>query len=75
MFTLMAILAVVGLVVVLGMYLAGQDRRVPKSETQPHTPGAARADEFPDPGRPSPHRADGAPVPGSRDARHEHGKP
>jgi len=75
MFTLMAIVAVIGLFVVLGMYAASQKRRVPKSETQPHVGGAPRADEFPEPGEASPHRADGSAVPGSRDARRAQGKP
>lgn len=75
MLTLMAILAVIGVFVVLGMYLASQQRRAPKAQTQAQVPGAPRADEFPAPGDASPHRADGAPVPGSRDQRREHGKP
>lgn len=75
MLTLIAIIAVVGLFVVLGMYATSQPRRAPKPQTQPHTPGAPRPDEFPAPGQGSPHRPDGAAVPGSRDHRHEHGKP
>ena len=75
MLTLMAVLAVVGLFVVLGMYAASQKRRLPKSETQARAHGVPRVDEFPDPGEPSPHRADGTAVPGSRDARRAQGKP
>lgn len=72
MLTMIAILAVVGLFVVLGMYAMSQPRRAPKAETQPHTPDAGGA--APHPGWTSPHRPDGSPVPGSRDHRHEHGQ-
>ena len=74
MFTLMLVLAVIGVAVVVAMYAFAQPRRRPKADTQPTVPGGARADEFPDPGAPSPHRADGSPVPGSREDRHDHGK-
>ena len=72
---LIIVLAIIGILVVLGMYMASQNRRQPKSETQPEVRGGAQADEFPEPGQASPHRPDGSPVPGSRDQRHEHGKP
>lgn len=74
MLTLIAILAVVGLFVVLGMYAMSRPRRAPKSQTQPQTPGARGVGDA-HPGWTSPHRPDGSPVPGSRDQRHEHGKP
>ncbi len=74
MLTLIAILAVVGMIVVLGMYAASQRRDVPKAQTQPRTPDA-RPTGDPHPGWTSPHRPDGAPVPGSREQRNEHGKP
>lgn len=75
MLTLIAILAIVGMFVVLGMYTASQGREVPKAQTQPRTPRAGRA-EAPHPGwRTSVHRPDGTPVPGSREDRNEHGKP
>ena len=72
---LLIIVALIGIAVVVGMYISAQPRRKPKSESQPEVEGGARADEFPEPGAPSPHRADGSPVPGSRDDRHDHGKP
>jgi len=72
---LLIVIAVIGILVVLGMYMASQQRRRPKADTQPAVPGGARPDEFPEPGEPSPHRADGSPVPGSREDRHDHGKP
>lgn len=72
---LIVVLAVIAIFVVLGMYAASRPRRAPKSETQPHTPGAPRPDEFPEPGQAAPHRPDGSAVPGSRDHRREHGKP
>lgn len=76
MLTLMLIVAVVGTIVVVGMYAAARPRRQPKADTQPTVPGGARADEFPAPGAgSSPHRADGSPVPGSREDRQQHGKP
>lgn len=75
MLTFMLIVAVIGTVVVVGMYAAARPRRLPKADTQPSVPGGARTDEFPAPGAPSAHRADGRPVPGSREDRHEHGKP
>ena len=74
MLTLIAILAVVGMFVVLGMYAASQRREVPKAQSQPRTPGAGHA-EAPHPGWTSSHRPDGAPVPGSREDRNAHGKP
>ena len=74
MLTLIAILAIVGMFVVLGMYTASQRRELPKAQTQPRTPGARRA-EAPHPGWTSVHRPDGAPVPGSREHRNDHGKP
>jgi hypothetical protein len=72
---LIIVLAVIGILVVLGMYMASQQRRQPKADTQPEVRGTPRPDEFPEPGEASPHRADGSAVPGSRDQRHEHGKP
>ena len=71
---LLILVAFAGILVVLGMYVSSRPRREPKAETQPRTPGASQADEFPDPGGASPHRPDGSPVPGSRDHRHEHGQ-
>lgn len=75
MFTLMLVLAVIGVAVVVAMYAFAQPRRRPKADTQPTVSGGTRADEFPDPGAPSPRRADGTPVPGSREDRHDHGQP
>lgn len=72
---LLLIVALIGIVVVIGMYVSAQSRQRSKADTQPEVPGGAQADEFPEPGEPSPHRADGRPVPGSREDRHEHGKP
>lgn len=75
MFTLMLVLAVIGVAVVVALYAFAQPRRRSKADTQPTVPGGARTDEFPEPGAPSPHRADGSPVPGSREDRNDHGKP
>lgn len=72
---LLLLVALIGIAVVIGMYVSARSRRQPKADTQPHVPGGARPDEFPEPGAPSPHRPDGSPVPGSRDDRHDHGKP
>lgn len=72
---LLILVAVIGILVVLGMYMASQKRDRSKAESQPHVKGAPRADEFPAPGEGSPHRADGSPVPGSAEDRHDHGKP
>jgi hypothetical protein len=72
---LLILVALIGIAVVIGMYVAAQPRRQSKADAQPQVPGGARADEFPEPGEPSPTRADGKPVPGSREDRHQHGKP
>ena len=72
---LIVLVAVIGILIVLGMYMASQPRRRPKAETQPEVPGQPRPDEFPAPGEGSAHRPDGSPVPGSAEDRHRHGKP
>lgn len=72
---LIILVAVIGIIVVVGMYASARSRRTSKADSQPEVPGGARADEFPPPGAPSPHRSDGSPVPGSRQDRRDHGKP
>lgn len=72
---LILLVAVIGILVVLGMYMSAQSRRRPKADTQPEVRGGARPDEFPRPGEGSAHRPDGSPVPGSAEDRHRHGKP
>lgn len=63
---IVAIICVV-IIVAVRAALAGQRAR---HEPQPEAVDpAAAADEFPEPGEPSPRRADGSPPPGSRDDR------
>jgi hypothetical protein len=75
MWTFIAILAVVLTVMAIGVLVLPRPKR---SENEPGADvrwgeEAGDADDFPDPGEPSPHRPDGRPIPGSRDDRHRHG--
>ncbi len=66
------LVALVG-VVIVAVALAVRATRSTRRREQPEVTHLD-ADEFPEPGGPSP-RKGGRPVPGSRDDRREHGKP